>query len=172
MFNVNDCIIYGRTGVCKIDDITTLNFDDIDKEKKYYILQPLYSQSSKIYIPVNNNKVIMRKIVSEKEAKELIDSIPNIDIIWFDNEKLRDEAYKKSMYKCECKEWIRIIKSLYLRRKERQAESKKLSIVDERYMRSAEDLLYGELAIALNMSKEDVESFITKLVETNKTSTF
>ena len=37
--------------------------------------------------------------------------------------------------------------------------------IRDRYMRRAEELLHGELAVALGIPKEDVKEYITKSVE-------
>lgn len=38
---------------------------------------------------------------------------------------------------------------------------KKLGLVDERYMKRAEEMLHGELAVALGMTREQVPKFIS-----------
>ena len=55
---------------------------------------------------------------------------------------------------------IRIIKTIYLRKRAREEAGRKETAVDARYFRIAEDQLYGELAVALDMSRENVESYI------------
>lgn len=69
------------------------------------------------------------------------------------------------MKTCSFENLIKIIKTLYLRRQSRLAGGKKLATIDERYLKMAEDGLYGELAISLDMKKEEMEAFITKQVE-------
>jgi CarD family transcriptional regulator len=64
------------------------------------------------------------------------------------------------MKTCDCGEWIRIIKTLYLRRVERTARGKKITSVDERYLKMAEDYLYSELELVLGIPKNRVEQYI------------
>ena len=59
-----------------------------------------------------------------------------------------------------CQDLIRIIKTIYLRKRARKEAGRKETAVDARYFRIAEDHLYGELAVALDMSRENVESYI------------
>ena len=47
-----------------------------------------------------------------------------------------------------------------MRKKIRLSKGKKVTASDERYLRTAEDNLYGELAISLNIDKNDVEQYI------------
>lgn len=161
MFEKGQFIIYGTTGVCEIMDITTLDIDGLSKERLYYVLRPHYQKDGKIFTPVENRKILMRPVLSEEEAEELIDEIPEIEEFWTNDDKLREAKYKEAVKSCDCREWIRIIKTLYLRKEERLAEGKKVTIVDERYLKIAEDYLYGELAISLNMPKEDMVEYIS-----------
>ena len=73
MYNIDDLIMYGTTGVCKVSDIRKSDFAGGDEDRLYYVLEPLY-QSGVIYAPVDNQKVFMRAVISEDEAKDLIDS--------------------------------------------------------------------------------------------------
>ena len=67
--------------------------------------------------------------------------------------------------KNECREWIAIIKTSYFRKMKRLASGKKSINVDEKYLNIAEKFLYGELAAALGMKKEEVKSYITEHIK-------
>ena len=73
------------------------------------------------------------------------------------------------MRKCDCRELIRIIKTIYYRMQSRIAEGKKITASDEKYFHLAEDRLYGEFAIILGMERDQVRDFITAHVERSKT---
>ena len=79
MFNVNDTILYGTHGICKVTDITEQRFND--KSNKYYILQPHHNPSSTIYVPTDNEKLVsrMRHTLSEEEIYELLKSMPDTE---------------------------------------------------------------------------------------------
>lgn len=165
MFQVNDYVIYGVNGVCMVKEIGSLNISGSNTEKLYYTLEPLYSKGSLVYTPVDNQKVIMRDILSKDEAWELIDDIPNIETIEDTDDKNREALYKESMKKNDCREWIRIIKTVNIKKQERIAQGKKIVAADEKYYRIAEDGLYGEFAISLGIPKDEVEEFIIARVE-------
>lgn len=164
MFQVNDLIVYGNHGVCKITDIGTISMSMVDKNKQYYTLRPVYQHETVVYAPVDNGKTIMRLIISKEEAERLIDDIPRIESVWIGNEKEREVQYRASLRTCDCKELIKIIKTLYKRKQSRIENGKKVTAVDERYFRIAEEQLYGELAIALEMEKEKVGPYITDCI--------
>lgn len=165
MFEIGEYIIYGTKGVCQVMDITTMNLDGVPKDTKYYILQPWNQSGSRIFVSVDNQKTIMRKILTKEEANALIDKIPEIEEIWVDNDKVREEKYKECIRTCECSELVRIIKTLYLRREERLKAGKKITTTDERYLKLAEEHLYTELSVALDIPVENMEKYITEKVE-------
>ena len=65
----------------------------------------------------------------------------------------------------DCRQWIRIIKTLYLRKLQRNAQGKRITAVDEKYLRMAEDCLYSELSAALSLPKEQMVDYIGERIE-------
>lgn len=81
------------------------------------------------------------------------------------DEKRRETLYKEVVRKCDPAEWIRIIKTLFLRKKARIQAGKKVTSGDEKYLRIAEENLYGEFAMALDMTKEETEKYVIERVK-------
>ena len=96
---------------------------------------------------------------------ELIDEIPDIEEIWIASDKGREEKYKELAKQCDCKSWIAIIKTIYLRKQSRIAEGKKVTTQDDKYFHMAEDALYGELAVALGFTREETKKFVIDRVK-------
>jgi CarD family transcriptional regulator len=165
MFIVGDYIVYGNKGVCKVVNIGTMNSTGLSKDRLYYTLEPVYTAGSKIFTPVDNEKVKMRPVMNKVEALSLIDDIDNIEALWIIDEKRRELEYRDAVNKCEGRELIKIIKAIYLRKQSRLAEGKKVTAGDEKYFKMAEEDLYGELAIPLNMPRDDVKEFILQRVK-------
>lgn len=168
MFEKGQLIIYGSTGVCIVDGIGPLESSSGTGDRVYYTLSPFYSKESRIYTPVDNQKIIMRPILTRQEAEELVREIPRIQELWIVDEKKREQDYKDALAKADCHEMIRVIKTIYPRKQKRLAAGKKVTASDERYFNMAEDFLYKELAISLNMELEKVESYIRSHVETEE----
>lgn len=165
MFEKGEYIIYGTSGVCKIEDITTMDMASVPRDKLFYVLIPSSQKGGRIFTPVDNPKALMRRILTKEEATKLIDEIPGIEELWITNEKMREEKYKECMRSGDCREWIRIIKTLYLRKLERSAQGKKITATDERYLHMAEDYLYSELEIPLEIPKGKMEAYITERIQ-------
>ncbi len=148
-----------------VEDITRLNISGADKERDYYILKPVYLTGSTVYVPVDSSKESMRRVLSREEAGRLIEGIADIPIITITNEKRLEQEYRGCMKTNACEEWVRIIKTIYRRKQKRLEMGRKETAVDAKYFRIAEDNLYGELAIALDMPKNAVEAYITETME-------
>lgn len=161
MYNINDNIIYGSTGVCKIEDICTPDFaKELGINKLYYKISPVY-RSETIYIPIDT-KNYMRPIVTKEEAEDLISKMPQIKESDFEGKDHRAlaEKYKLSIKTHECEDLISLIKTVYFRSQDMISQGKKPGQTDMQYLKQAEDLLYGELAIALEISIKEVRKYI------------
>lgn len=162
MFEKGDYIVHGSHGVCQVEGVTKLDMPGVDKDRLYYVLSPVSSKGGRMYSPIDNGKVAIRRILSKEEALELIDDIPNIEQFVIVNDKQREVQYKEAIRACDCRALVRIIKTLYHHKQERLAEGKKSTSVDEKYFQIAEENLYSELAISMGREKNSIEAFISE----------
>ncbi len=160
MFEKGEHVVCGSKGVCLVEDVTALEIPGVEKGREYYILKPVYVTGSTVYLPVDATKESIRRVLSKEEAHELIHVIPEIPLITITNDKLLEQEYRTSIRSNNCKEWIKIIKTIYLRKQKRMEAGRKVTAVDAKYFRLAEDNLYGELSVSLRISREEVESYI------------
>lgn len=168
MFEKGELIMCGGHGVCRVVDITGNPIDRLDQKRKYYVLEPVFEKTSTIYTPVDNDKVVMRRIMNKEEAEKLIEHITEIDIMWIQEEKRREQTYKEAIRTYDSRSLVQIIKTLYLRKKSRLNEGKKILSSDEQYLHKAEELLYSEMSLALSIPKDEVEDYISKAVDKQK----
>ena len=165
MFNSGDLVVYGAKGVCRVLEICKLQELSSDPERNFYKLEPMFVKGSVIYTPTDNENVVMRRVISKDTAMNLIDDIPNIDTIKINDNKMREAALHDSVSKCDCRELVKVIKTLYQRKKTREAVGKKQTSVDEKYLNMAENNLYSELSIPLKISRDKIEDFITDRID-------
>ena len=161
MFEKGALIFYENSGVCRVEDITTLSGMGTG-DRLYYCLSPVGQDGGKIYCPVDSDKVVMRPILTREEALHLIDEMPSIDLLWVPNEKQRKETYRQAIAGCNYQGWVSIIKTLYLRGKIRNQDCKKITVVDKQFLNLAKQCLYGELSAALEIPVEEIEPMILK----------
>lgn len=164
MFEVNDLIIYGSSGVCKVEAVGKLEIPGIPSDVDFYTLAPVYSES-KMYTPVSNDKIIMRYIISNEDAKKFMDNVSSIETQWDDNAKVREQFYKDAIKSCDLEELVKVIKILHGIKIERIASGKKFTSSDEKYYKLAGDKLFGELAVALDTKREEVENCIIQKIQ-------
>ena len=160
-YSVGELIVYGRNGVCRVEDIDSAA--GADGARSYYVLRPVYQNSSCcIRVPADNPRICSRRIISGAEARRLIAWMPDAEAEPYYNRNLNQlrEHYRKSLETLSCESLITLTKSLYRKKREVEAQRKKFGTVDERFMREAEDLLFGELAAALNIERERVRQYI------------
>lgn len=159
MFEKGGYIVYGTTGVCLVEEITGMKMKGASGEKLYYVLRPCFQKGNTIFTPVDNSKIAMRAVMNKAEAEALVERIPEIEELTETDDKERERLYKEAIKSGKPGEWIRIIKTSYLRSRKREAEGKRATTVDDRYFHTAEEHLYAELAVVLGMEMEDLKLY-------------
>ena len=117
MFKKGDLLVY-KKDVCIVEEIKEKYIRDTD----YYILEPITDESLKIQIPTNSNAI--RNLITKEQVNNLIKLIPSIEEIK-SNFKTIEQEYKELMQSGTHEDLIKIIKTTYLRNKERIDNNKK-----------------------------------------------
>lgn len=164
MYSVNDYVIYGGNGVCVVEDICTLDGNGIDDSRVYYRLKPLYEKGSMVYAPVDNLKSTLRDLLTEQEALVMMDEFPDIAIIEIKNEKTLEQEYRNALKSYSGRELMRVMKTAFLRMQKRIEQNKKVVMVDEKYYQKSKELLFGEWAVVLDRTREDMEVYFRENV--------
>ena len=153
MFKIDDCVMYGMTGACKVIDITNEKFIN-GEDRKYYVLSPIHNNNNTIIkIPLDNTKVPMRKIISKEDVTSLINDMSNMEELWIEDEKKRSNEFKTMLKSGKCEDLIKLISN--------KRHSKKLNKADKEIIKEAERLVNEEFAIILNISPKEVNSYIS-----------
>jgi len=173
MFQPGELVVYGTTGVCRVEEITRPNLTGSDRDKEYYLLKPLH-QDGIIYTPVENAKIPMRPIISAEAAESLIDLIPTIQAKACHAPTVQALAqhYHSAVRSHDCKDLIALMMSIYIKQRQAESQKRRLGMVDERYMKQAERLLYGELSTSLGISYEQVQPYIAARAEGQASNPF
>ena len=164
MYKKGQYVICGVNGICQVEDITTLNLDGVDKSRKYYLLKPVFSNGSTVYKPIDLDEG-MRPALNKKQAEELITEIPSIDTIAIADEKTLEKTYKDLIHSADPKALVSLIKTILMRKEKRLLKGFKVTALDSRYFKQAEDYLYGELSVALDIPRNEVRDYISERCE-------
>ena len=161
MFKVGDMVMYGANGVCEVTDISTQKFAGMDSARQYYTLAPLFEKCV-IHAPVDRVKVAMRPVISKQHAQELIEMIPSLEVRPYHGKGVSEvsEHYKAAIKTFALKDLLEVTLSIYAKKAELEGEKRKFGAVDEQFMRQAQDLLFGELSVALAMPIEEVPGYV------------
>ena len=160
MYEIGDLIVYAGEGVCRVEEIGVPPMKGINKQRQYYTLKPLY-RAGMVYAPVDT-QVFMRPVITREDADALIDRIPEIEPVVYENSNLRflNEYYQAQLQNYNCEGLIKLIRSTRAKREVMIGRGKKLGLVDERYMKRAQDMLHGEFAVALGIERNEVPGYI------------
>ncbi|MCI2058897.1 MAG: CarD family transcriptional regulator [Oscillibacter sp.] len=166
MFQSGDLIVYGATGVCRVKGMAA---PDPRSKRQFYLLDPLY-QDGVIYTPAEGGKVPMRPVMSARDAMELIDLIPSVHAEACRERTLQllTQRYQTALQSGDCRNLLKLTMSVHAKRRQAEEQNHRLGMVDEKYGKQAERLLYGELAVALDISIEEVPQYIASRVEQQK----
>ena len=161
MFAEGDYISHSSGGVCRVAGITLMEVPGAGRKKEYYILKPVYDRSATVYSPVETGKALKcRKIMTEDQARALLDKASGLERLTAPNSKELEERCKLAVQSEECVEWARAIKTLWQERDKRLSVGKRMTVLQERYLKAAEEKLCGELAVSLGSERETVEELL------------
>lgn len=163
MFTVGDYIVYGTDGICIVKDISQIDIPGAPSGRTYYLLSPVGVRESKIYSPVDNTKVVMRKIISKEEAAELLKKLDAIQEIPVTDDKVMEQQYKEMIASCDLMQLFSLVKTIRKRQNKRISEGKKITSTDDRYLRRAQEAICSELMLALDKDREEVLELVSCL---------
>jgi len=165
MYQVGDLVVYGSIGVCRVDGVSC---PDPDSNKQFYQLAPLY-QAGVIYTPVEPGKIPLRPVMSREDALALVDQIPSVHAEVYRERTLQllAQRYQSTLQTGDPLQLLTLTMSVYRKRQQALEQNRRLGMVDERFGKQAERLLFGELAAALDIGIDEVPAFISSRIPQN-----
>lgn len=165
MYKVGDLLLYGSTGVCRVEELKEQVFPTTGEKRLYYVLKPLYEDCT-ISTPVDSDRVFIRPIISREEAEQVIARIPQIHAQAYHSRVTRElsEHYDAILKSHDCDSLVELTMSIYIKKQELLQQKRKFGSVDERFLKRAEELLFGELAAALDIPRDQVQKYIEERV--------
>lgn len=163
MFGVNDVVSYSSAGVCEITEITQREIAGTRMD--YYVLKPRMDLKSTVFVPVKNPKLIsrMRPVLSSAEADQLLGSLRTLSPKWIENDNQRKEVFRSLITDGLPQDLALIYKTLTVRRKELEENSRKLRSADEGFLKECEKLLSFEISYAQGCSSSEAKALIISL---------
>jgi CarD family transcriptional regulator len=152
MYKTGDHVICKSGGVWKVLESSaekmTLALHESGEEKK---------------LRLPDDDEIVRDIANKEDILEAISRIPFIRTIQAPNDKIRRELYEEAMSKFNEAEWIKVIKSAYLR-----GESRRLAQYETEYAQKAKNFFHGEISVVMEIPVCEVEDYISSAISSDK----
>ena len=171
MYCVGDYVVYSNSGVCRVTAVGVPDCARVDQTRDYYTLTPVYDTET-LYVPVDTTAPI-RPALTKAQAQALIAGMPAIQEEQLDTRSMQAlaEYYRTSFQSQDCEGLVRLLKTIHGKDLRAQQNGGKPGKVDQRYRKRAEDLLHGELAVALEIPREQVLDYIQSCLEEDSLET-
>lgn len=147
--DINDYVILKNGGIWKI----------VDNNEKY--LLKLHESAETTTLSFDSLEII-RKVIEKDKLATVIERIPYVLTIKAPNDKVRYEFYDEAMNMYDEIEWIKIIKSIYIRKK-----NNKRTPLEKKIERKARTFLEQEISILYEIPTKEVEKFIKNNINDN-----
>ena len=160
MYKKGDVVVYSASGVCEIEEISKKSFGSFSAE--YYVLKPLMQKASTVFVPVNNEALVKKihPILTQSEFESLFSSLKNCAPSRFATESERREKFSELLESGDRAALMNMVYDLNLHGKEQIESGRRLHIGDERLLRTAENMLFEEVAYVFNLELEAADEFI------------
>ena len=151
MFSVGEYIVHPGQGVCVVEGIQS------EPMAVYQLLPIGQRHPMRISFPIASADKL-RPILSRAEAEQIIEQYPTMQLDDFvgRSNALEEEHFKKEIRNGTCRDTVRIAKTFRHRIAQTRARNKKPPVVYERILKQASQRSLSELAVALEMSEDDV----------------
>lgn len=161
MFKINESVIHCREGLSTIISVSAINGKD------YFLVKTHQASAETIYVPVDTAENIIRPILDQKAADEILKYIKGIEKEFNSNTKQRRDAYKRRLSSGNVKDIAYLYRQLYfynLIGGENNDEIK-LGPVDIDMLTYAKNMLLDEFALSYKVDRAEIEAFIEKRIK-------
>lgn len=165
-FEKGQYIIYGTNGLCVVEDIKKMSFIRGEKEKEYYILEPVKAKASTIFVPRDNEKLMskIRSVMTKQEIDSLLLGMSSKGLEWENDRRNRADTFHDIIVKGVNEELLLMVRCIYLKKHELEAINKKLPMTDSKALEFAESMVEEEFSYALDIKPSEVGGYIRNIL--------
>ena len=156
-FKLNDLVMHCREGLSTIVDTKVMG------EHDYFLVKVNRGSGETIYVPKDRATAIIRHLMDEKEADELLVYAKTIEKDFNSNTKQRRDAFKKKLSSGDIKEIAYLATQLYFYEQMSEDEREvRLGPVDLDMLEYAANMMLDEFAIAYGVDRDNIKDFMNK----------
>ena len=160
-FRIGEIVVHKREGISKIVSISLMS------EKEYFVLNASRGDGELIYVPIEMYSSVMRKLLTQNEADNLLNEMKSFEIVCITNAKQRRDYYKKLINSGEIED-VALLSLQYIIYENGYKNIKEpemhLGALDIDVLKSAYCMLIDELAIIYNKSIEETLEYVLKRI--------
>ena len=161
-FRIGEIVVHKREGISKIVSISLMS------EKEYFVLNASRGDGELIYVPIEMYSSVMRKLLTQNEADNLLNEMKSFEIVCITNAKQRRDFYKKLLSSGDIKD-ISLLSYQYMAYensyKHLEDPQMHLGALDIDMLKSAFSMFIDEMAIIYNKDEEAAIDFIRQKLQ-------
>lgn len=154
MFEKGKIIVHKSHGICTIADILQIG------GLNYYKIIPSIDKTMSIFVPVNKENELLREVLTEKQADDIVEYMRQIDDTVIDDSKERRDSFHKKLSSGDLKEIAYMCNKLYQLKQIKMDTNSKFCLTDNSIFEKASKLLFDELAVAYNIKRDEIVPFV------------
>jgi len=165
-FEIGQNVIYGTNGLCRVEDVREMSFITGEAKKSYYILEPIRTKASTIFVPMDNEKLVsrIRTVMTKAEIDELLLGMSDKELGWESDRRARADIFHDIITKGVTENLLLLIRCIYIKKKELLSLNKSLSMTDSKSLEFAEKMVEEEFSYALDIKPAEVGDYIRKTI--------
>ncbi len=159
MFQLEQIVMHPTAGVCKIET-TEKKFFSRTQWQEYFVLKPVFTSNTTLFLPIDSNKVGVRELLGADELKNILDSVDFSETLWINNDNSRHEAFLEIMKSKNTAKIIQMIIEIKQMELLRIADGKNLRVTDAKVLKEAEKIIYEEVAFVFDIELEKAKQMV------------
>ncbi len=165
LFKEGDYIFYGSGGICIVDSIREMPFEGARAGVPYYVLHTLAEPKQTILNPTDNERVLMRAVMTPKEARDVLTALPSLIPLEAENARALREKYINAIKSASPTEWCRVLCTYETRRRATEARLARVTEAERGFYTQALSLLSAEVALVNGITASAASAEITDIVK-------
>lgn len=158
MFTIGQKLVYKNSGLCVYEGVQ----DKIlaGRSVSYHVLTPCTKTNSTVLIPCDNPQLTqqMRPMMTQQQARELLDGAAQTPDEWLDKERERTARFRGYLSEYDRSGLVRILRTLTHRRQQVEPLGRRLFAGDEKLLKEVQALLCCEIAESLSLTEDEILS--------------
>ena len=162
-WKTGDPVVHNRDGICTVVDIKEMALGG--EPETYYILEPVYENGSRLYIPVTKEDSLLRAPVTKEEIQSYVKSLPDSKLTWISDQKERQSMITDVRKTGSSRTWLPLILLFYQERSEKHRQGKKFHAFDEQFLKDIETRVNREFGYVLGIEPSEVPDYIKGILK-------